>query len=78
MSQSVCSVFLFDTHADEVAPAELVDGITDAHPEDLEATWQPARVQGLHRLHQLGVLPRDWPESHHWEAKRLASRAWAR
>lgn len=70
MSDTTCPVFLFDTHAGEAVPAVLIDGITEAHLDDVEATWQPARVQGLHRLYQAGVPPRDWPESRHWDWRR--------
>lgn len=63
---SSASVPLLDRHTGDVVDATLVDGITEAHLEDVEKIWMPAMLAGLQRLAAAGIPRRSWPQSHHW------------
>ncbi|MCK7473892.1 MAG: GNAT family N-acetyltransferase [Rhodopseudomonas palustris] len=66
MTDQVSSVFLQDTHSGSEVAAQLIDGITEGHLDNVEEHWQRARVEGLYRLKSEGVAPKDWPQSWHW------------
>ncbi|MCF8004045.1 MAG: hypothetical protein K9L32_07520 [Chromatiaceae bacterium] len=67
MSDQVSNVFLQDTHTGSAVAAQLIDGITEPHLDDVEEHWQQARVEGLYRLKSEGIAPKDWPQSWHWD-----------
>jgi hypothetical protein len=66
MSQQRSTVFLLDAKTGREVNAEFIDGITDAHLNQVEQEWQPARVDGLKRLRNRGGPPQSWPQSNHW------------
>jgi hypothetical protein len=55
-----------DKHAGQPVEALLVDGITEAHLEDVEAYWKPVLFDGLQRLRSQGRPREEWPQSRHW------------
>lgn len=63
---SKAPIWLVDKHTGEAVEAILVDGITEAHLEDIEKYWMPELLAGLQRLQSAGVSQRDWPQSRHW------------
>jgi hypothetical protein len=66
MSRNASKVPLLDRHTGSLVEAQLADGITEAHLEDVEVHWRPVLFAGLRRLKAEGRPLREWPQSRHW------------
>lgn len=67
MTITVSPAFLFNTARNELAEAQLWDGISEQQLIDWEGEWIPELFSALRRLKHAGVERRFWPQSRHWD-----------
>jgi hypothetical protein len=70
----VSAIYLKDRRVDRRVAASLVDGVTEAHLEDVVRLWQPARDRGLESLKRRGESRQSVAQSSHWDWRQKLAR----